>query len=359
MSNKKETWGEYFMENTPKPLANRAKFWRDNIVKGALMAGKYLSEEQIKEGLLAALRAVDGYSTGQPVADAYLGSDYIEYDIVVKPIMSRYKILHPEATDEEIKQLFPNPLGEMKKHKRKKRKSKPSNMTTSKSSTSKSSKNKKGEKKKKKGKRTKNRRNNYTKRMGRTFIKKSMGRSRRSLRRMRGGTDTTEGVHDRIISSKQNNSIFVEMEEMLLKNFNEKRINEEEYQNHLAELSAIPEKNLLDSRLTFNDMNYKKYPYNSKHVTTLQKQERKPVDVENKSLNDLLKIKEALDEWAKHHGPGEGMVADMKYLELSILLLKNYINIKSTGSDLIYADATDYNIEVLIRVYNKYCEDNL
>ena len=162
MSEKKETWSEYFIENTRKPLANRAKFWRDNMVKGALMAGKYLSEEQIKAGLLAALRAVDRYSTGQPVEDAYLGSDYIEYDTVVEPIMSRYKILHPEATDEEIKQLFPNPLGAMKK--RKKRKSNPSNMTTSKSSTSKSSKNKKGEKKKKKGKRTKNRRNNYTKR---------------------------------------------------------------------------------------------------------------------------------------------------------------------------------------------------
>lgn len=165
MSNKKETWAKYFMENTPKPLANRAKFWRDNMVKATLMAGKYLSEEQIKGGLLAALKTVDRYySTGQPVDDAYLGSDYIEYDTVVKPIMSRYKILHPEATDEEIKQLFPNPLGAIKKHKRKKRKSNPSNMTTSKSSTSKSSKNKKGEKKKKKGKRTRNRRNNYTKR---------------------------------------------------------------------------------------------------------------------------------------------------------------------------------------------------
>ena len=132
------------------------------MVKAALMAGMYLSEEQIKGGLLAALQAVDSYSTDQPVNDAYLGSKYVEYDTVVKPIMLRYKILHPEATDEEIKQLFPNPLGAMKK--RKKRKSNPSNMTTSKSSTSKSSKNKKGEKKKKKGKRTRNRRNNYTKR---------------------------------------------------------------------------------------------------------------------------------------------------------------------------------------------------
>ena len=155
---------ENLMDNAPKSITNRTKFWRDNIIRGALLAGRYLTKDQIKAGLLAALRAVDGYATGEPVADAYLGSDYIEYDTVVEPIMSRYKILHPEATDEEIKQLFPNPLGAMKKHKRKKRKSNPSNMTTSKSSTSKSSKNKKGEKKKKKGKRTRNRRNNYTKR---------------------------------------------------------------------------------------------------------------------------------------------------------------------------------------------------
>jgi hypothetical protein len=59
----------------------------------------YLTKDQIKAGLLAALRVVDGYATGEPVGDAYLGSDYIEYDTVVRPIMLRYRTLHPEATE--------------------------------------------------------------------------------------------------------------------------------------------------------------------------------------------------------------------------------------------------------------------
>ena len=53
MGEKKETWAEYFMKAS-KPITNRAIFWRDNIIRAALMACTYLSVDQIKAGLLSA-----------------------------------------------------------------------------------------------------------------------------------------------------------------------------------------------------------------------------------------------------------------------------------------------------------------
>ena len=152
MSEKKETWSEYFKD---KKKELKGKYNIEDLKR------QYLTPEMLQMATAAALRRVNSYYYPDLPYDPYLGLDYIDYDKQVNDYMN----LHPEATKEEIDLLFPNPLGAMKKRKkRKKRKSNPSNMTTSKSSTSKSSKNKKGEKKKKKDKRTRNRRNNYTKR---------------------------------------------------------------------------------------------------------------------------------------------------------------------------------------------------